>query len=242
MTENMSKDVKKTVYGVIIVIAIVAIMAALAWYFRIGAAPAPISVNATVGSTAGSGTSRLPVATTVHSEAYGFDITAPAGVIPEASFKKYYDLSDAWRALAPSGGAASVGVPVVSLPILQMDNTQTDPKVYPLYFDAEVRVGVSSSTATCYQSDAGVAGETAADATINGVAFKKFSFSETSAGNYLPGESYRTVHDGLCFAVEQVKTGSSYRQANMEEALSDSDLAEYYAQAAEAVQTFKFTK
>lgn len=234
MTEN--QNTKKTVYGVIVVIIIIVVMSILLGFFN------KPDGTAQRDPYYREYTPNLPQPLLLHNEAYGFEITAPAGITPEGTFKKQFNLSDKWRVNASESGAGSKGTALLAIPLVQIDNKDIEPKVYPLYFDAEVRVGVSSSTVDCLKKDAGYANQKVADVTINGVAFKKFSFGDAAMMKYVQGESYRAVHNGLCFAIEQIKSGSTYHEPNAEEALTNEDMDVYYAQAAEVVQSFKFTK
>ena len=52
-------------------------------------------------------------------------------------------------------------------------------KMYPLYFDAELRIGASSDPQdilNCYKPDPGYTSQKITDTTINGTVFKKFDF------------------------------------------------------------------
>lgn len=244
MSENETQNTKSNVYGVVITIVILVAMAGVAWYFQIGSKSPDISASVSIPKD-GEGAETAPNSTKLQNKAYGFEITAPAGAVLEASFKKYYTLSDTWRMNAPTSGAASKGAALLAIPIIriaQNDSGPSENKSYPLNLAIEVRIGVSSSTADCYNKDAGYASQKISDVSINGTKFKKFSFGDAAMMKYVQGESYRTIHKGLCYAVEQIKTGSSYREPGMEEALTDEGIAQYYSQAEQTVKTFKFTE
>ena len=65
-----------------------------------------------------------------------------------------------------------------------------------------------------------------------------------SAGmmQYLVAESYRTIHNGACYVIEQIKTGSSYREGPSSKDIPESVLDGYYDSISTMVQTFKFIK
>lgn len=244
MKDTQPQSTKAAIYGVIVVLVVLIILAGLIMFFFKSGNVRQANPNI----------EPIPDTRVLNSAVYGFEITAPAGVDAETSFKQYYALSNRWRAGAPAEGEGSQGTPVLALPIIRMDNqnvtstssdsssTSTPRKIYPLYFDVEVRIGVSSSTGSCLKPDADFPGQKGVDITIGGYPFKKFTFSDAAMMQYVSGQSYRAVRNGLCYAIEEVKTGSSYREANMEEALSDKDMDAYFAQADEALKTFKFTK
>jgi hypothetical protein len=175
---------------------------------------------------------------------YGFTFTYPKTITPETSFKKFYILSDTWRAEAADG---ENGIGLVAFPVFRIDRGGVATgKPYPLYYDAEVRIGVSNDPTVvknCYKGDPSyTTGQTETDVTINGVQFKKFDFGGAAMMQYMSGESYRTVHNGNCFAIEQIKTGSSYRDETMAPGTPDEVLNGYYVEAGNLIQSFRFTK
>lgn len=171
---------------------------------------------------------------------YGFTMRFPPEVRNQNSFSTFYILGNNWR-VNPS--QANQGKPVVSFVIKQIDQgSVATGKAYPLFFDAEVRVGVSTNVKLCYEKDAGYANQKVTDVNINGVMFKKFSFSDAAMMKYIQGESYRTIHDNKCYVLEQLKEGSNYRDPSMTAGLSDSTLNAYYNVGETIIKTFKFTK
>lgn len=174
---------------------------------------------------------------------YGFSIDYPSDVTATTTFSTYYHLQNTWRAEAAPG---SVGTNVIAIPVFQVNHGGVATgQPYPLYFDAEVRVGVSSSTkavANCLKPDPGYSDQTISNVLLGGVAFKKFDFGDAGMMQYVKGESYRAVHGGLCYAVEQTETGSDYRDPTMTPGLSDQQLTAYYNAAGDIAQTFRLTK
>lgn len=174
---------------------------------------------------------------------YHFTIAYPSTITPETSFTSYYALSNKWRAETMP---TTKGVPIVAFPVYRIDNNKgaATGKPYPLYFDTELRVGASTDATdvkNCLANDPGFTDETSEDVTINGTAFKKFSFGDAAMMQYVDATSYRTVHNNTCFVIEQVKTGSHYRDDTMTTGVSDDTLDSYYAQAGDLINSFTFT-
>jgi hypothetical protein len=144
-------------------------------------------------------------------------------------------------------GANPKGVPVVAIPVYRIDNNKdgvATGKPFPLYYDAEVRVGVSADATevkNCLANDPGFTSQKTEDVTIDGVAFKKFSFQDAAMMQYVEGNSYRAVHNGKCYAIEQVRAGSNYKDETMTEGVSPETLDSYYNQAGNIILSFKFT-
>lgn len=172
---------------------------------------------------------------------YGFEISYPKNLTPETAFDSYYHLSSFWRAEA---GPDSTGTPVVAIPVYRIhQGGVATGKPYPLYFDAEVRVGVSNNPAdiaNCLKPDPGYASQKVTNVNINGLTFEKFDFQSAGMMQYLQGESYRIIHNNLCFAIEQIKTGSSYRDPSMLPGTPDSVLNGYYDETGQIIKSFRF--
>jgi hypothetical protein len=170
---------------------------------------------------------------------HGFTISYPRELNAE-SFGIFHALNqNDWRYGAT---LAKRGTPVISIPVIQIDNTGSTKKNYPLFYTAQVRVGVSTDTAQCYAKDDGYTEQTVTDVTINGVAFKKFIFGDAATQQYVNGASYRTIHDNKCYVIEQIQNGSSYRDETLVGGYSDADLRNFYAQTTPIVMSFKFSK
>ena len=59
---------------------------------------------------------------------------------------------------------------------------------------------------------------------------------------YTQVESYRTIRNNTCFAVEQIKNGTSYRDEKMTINKTDADLTTYFNVGETIVRTFTFTR
>lgn len=188
-----------------------------------------------------SATSTEPLSLYKNSE-YHFILKYPSNLSTDTTFQPYYILSNTWRVNAIEG---STGKPVVSIPVIRIDQggVATE-KSYPLYFDAEVRVGVDASikgVQDCYKKDDIGYMDQKADVVINGIPFKKFTFDNSGMNQYLRGVSYRTIHRNMCYAIEAIKTGSSYRDDTMTSGMSDSELDAYFLKVESIIKTFRFT-
>jgi hypothetical protein len=168
---------------------------------------------------------------------YRFSIKYPKNVQTETSFKNYYHLSQMWRAGATT---AVPGTPVIAFVIHREQNDTSYPKKYPLYFSSEVRVGVSQNVKNCYDQDAGYTKQNITTVSFNGTTWKKFSFADAGMMQYGQGESYRTIRNNLCYALEQVKTGSNYRDEDMATGTPESVLNKAYLDAGAILKTFTF--
>lgn len=176
---------------------------------------------------------------TYNNQNYGFAMSYPKTTKPETSFRTFYLLSNNWRAKATP---LYRGTPVVSFIIHKQDNNTKYPKQYPLYFTSEVRLGVSTDITNCFAKDEGYASQKITDVVINGVTWKRFSFSDAAMMQYVQGESYRTVRNKQCFVLEQIKAGSNYKEEGMATGTSDTLLTAYYNEAESVLKTFRFTR
>lgn len=183
-----------------------------------------------------------PLATYNNSQ-FGIRFSYPKELIPEETFKQFYALSSNWRAETTPD---SKGTPIVAIPVFRIDQgSVATGKAYPLYFSAEVRVGASSDkkdVQNCLQNDPGFTDQKSTDVVINGITFKRFEIADAAAMQYVQGLSYRTVHNNTCYAVEQLRAGSSYRDGTMTQGYSEEQLDAFYQKGDAIVQTFKFTK
>jgi hypothetical protein len=187
--------------------------------------------------TDGQGTqSGLEPLETYTSSAFGFAISYPSDLRTEP-FSAFHSLNTRWRVNVPADGR---GTAVVAIPVLRIDNSTSTKKAYPLFYDAEVRVGVSDSTADCYSQDDGYTMQTVAEVDINGVTWKKFIFGDAAMMQYVSGASYRVIRNGRCYVIEQIRTGSTYRDETMAEAYTDKQLDEIYERTLPIVLSFRF--
>lgn len=171
-------------------------------------------------------------------EDYGFRVSYPNSLKPETSFETYYHLSSSWRSGASPDSSGKAIITIPSFRIRQND-------AYPRYFSAEVRIGASrdaKDVAACYNDDENSAGIPSTSETINGISFRKYILGSAGMMQYMTGESYRVVHNNTCYAIEQLQTGSTYRDATTSKDISDDQLDSYYNSLADIVKSFRFTK
>lgn len=169
---------------------------------------------------------------------HGFSIQYPDTYKTDYTFTTFYHLPAYWRSDADPD---ATGTPVIAIIGYR---TQSD-NSYPRYYTAEVRIGVSrdpKELARC-ENAATDHGETAQpDVTIGGATFKVFAFQSAAAMQYLRGVSYRTIHNGTCYAIERLATGSNYRDdPPSEQDISDETLMRSYDALDSVVQTFRFS-
>ena len=172
---------------------------------------------------------------------YNFTMKFPADVQSKTSFSTFHQIGNNWRLNAAQ---ANQGKGLASFTIFSVDQgSYTNGKqTYPLYYLAEVRVGVSPNVGECYTTDAGYTNQKVANVDIGGVTFKKFSSQDAGMMKYTQAESYRTVHNNMCYVIEQIKAGSSYRDNTMKTGTTEAMLTNYYTEGETIVKTFRFTK
>lgn len=170
---------------------------------------------------------------------YGFSMHYPEEMLTDYTFASFYHLPASWRVnTLPEG----TGTPVIAVVGYRIRSENS----YPRYFDAEVRVGTSvdpKEVERCDQPALEQGEVVLPDTVIHGTTFKTFSFESAGMMQYVKGVSYRTVHNGACFAIEQLQTGSSYR----DDPKSSSDVADEVLQAKfkaldAVVKTFTFVQ
>lgn len=188
------------------------------------------------GSTSG-GTPTKNLGRTYANATYNFSISYPSNLNTQTYGNFHLLNQNDWRINAT---AAQRGTPVVEIPLVRVDNENK--KLYPPYYTATVRVGVSTDTAQCYASDPGYTSQTPTNVTINGVTWKKFSFSDAAMQQYISGASYRTIHNKLCYVIEQIENGSHYVDETYTYQYRDEQLRALYAQTTPIVMSFKFIK
>jgi hypothetical protein len=139
---------------------------------------------------------------------------------------------------------ANQGKGIISFSIFTVDQgSYTNGKqTYPLYYTAEVRVGISPNVKECYTKDASFPNQTVTSVIINGVTFKKFITEEKHGDQYTNAASYRTVRNNSCYVLEQIQSGTKVKNDTMAIATSDGELASYYTTGEKIIKTFVFTK
>ncbi len=191
----------------------------------------------TSSSKTGSGGVRLETYT---NGTYKFTLSYPSDLQAQP-FSNFYELNNNdWRVKASS---AKRGTPVISIPVFRIDQGSiATGKKYPLFFDAEVRVGISNDTAQCYSPDDGYTNQKINSVVIGGVTFKKFDFADAAMMKYVSGSSYRTIYNSKCYVIEQVEQGSTYKDDTMLPGYTQKELDAIYNKTTPIVYSFRFIK
>lgn len=169
---------------------------------------------------------------------YGFTIKHPQRIVAEKTFAPFHDVGTSWKMYGDEGG-----VEVVEFPIHKIENMTTETGgAYPLYFLSAVRIGVSDDVAGCYKNNEVYGDIKPVTVEINGILFKKFTFSESKMKSYLDAESYRTIYNNKCYVLERLKTGSRYMDENMARGTPEELLNKYYDDGSSIIKSFNFTR
>lgn len=166
---------------------------------------------------------------------YGFKISYPANlkVVDQSPYHYYFLPQSSWRVNGSSHGKAIAVIPVYHI---------TNAASYPRYYGVEVRIGASTEpndVKHCFDSDGSVG---SSQENINGTLFHVFQLNDAGMMQYMKGNSYRTIHNGACIAVEQLAAGSNYRDEASARDISDATLEKYFDLAYGIVHSFKFSK
>jgi hypothetical protein len=167
---------------------------------------------------------------TYRDERYRFEFKYPPELHPTTHFSTKDILPGNWRAMADS---KDKGTPIIAVPIVHIGQRTA----YPRFYDVEFRIGVSESGVSC---GAGNGERAMGPVTINGVRFDQYEFSDAATMKYLSGISYRTERNGRCFAIEQLRAGSNYRDSASTQDMSQSALDRSYYLAGKIVKTVRF--
>ena len=130
---------------------------------------------------------------------WDFSIDHPPGWQVRRGFRGGYPASDAWKTYAAPD---SQGTPVVALAAPGSDNVTA----------AEIRIGASRSPEElrqCAKPPSSVRTGSVVEATIDGIRFTRFAAGDAAMSHYLDVHSYRTVHDGTCYAIDLVVFGTN---------------------------------
>lgn len=169
---------------------------------------------------------------------YGLSVFYPQDSIVSYSFEPSYHLGTAWRANALPDVPGSPIVSIVPYSVQSEDS-------YPRYFNAMIRIGASEAPEElerCLKPATEQNEIALPDADINGTTWKAFSFESAGMMQYASGISYRTIHEGKCVALEQVRTGSIYREAVSSKDIPEETLQAEYAKLDEIVRAVVFAR
>ncbi|HJP99247.1 MAG TPA: hypothetical protein VJ862_11840 [Rhodanobacteraceae bacterium] len=133
------------------------------------------------------------------SQRWGFSIDHPADWQVRRGFRGGYLATGAWKTYAAPG---SHGTPVVALEAPGSDHITA----------AEIRIGASRSPpelARCMKPPNAVRAGSIGDVRINGIHFTRFDAGNAAMSHYLDVRSYRSVHEGACYAVDLLVCGTN---------------------------------
>jgi hypothetical protein len=213
------------------------LVAAVLWYGLHEHQPRTASVSSNTTSTdTASGPSLAGLSIYTNGQ-YGFSFVYPGTDKTETEFDMQYHLPATWRVNALTDAS---GTPVIAV----IGYSTKSNSSYPRYFETEVRVGVSADPKEVAACEKVSDGETARlDVVLNKVMWKAFALGQVGMSQYMSGVSYRKVHNNMCFAVEQIQTGSSYRDQTPTAAdIPDTVLSEKFDALNTIVQSFSFAK
>lgn len=196
--------------------------------------------------------------------------TAPTtGAAPSTSpatttFPSYYQDPSTWQATTDTNGGFSISYPldfpVTDNPIAAtgtdwrlgangtigaQDFTLTVPKAFEPqtnFNDATLTVGRSADATAIADCLVATNGESEADGAvfINGIQFNVFTSNDAGAGNIYDTTSYRTVHNGQCYAVEYTIHSGELANYPASYDLTQFDMDKVQSTLDLVVSTFKF--
>lgn len=179
----------------------VIIMAFIAWWFGFRESPVETPALETPAPLVTEGISIYT------NGEHGFLLTYPNGARVEEEFTTA-NLSQTWRMNALPDAS---GTPLVSITTYETESENS----YPRFYRALVRVGSSSDqreVAACEEPRTEQAEVELEDRVINGIPFKAFQFEGAGMMKYVTGVSYRAVRNETCYAIEAIRSGSTYRE------------------------------
>lgn len=169
-------------------------------------------------------------------ETYGFSVAYPKKIKPESTFQKYPSLGDTWMAGASE---ESKGKALLCIPIFRVTNENS----YPRDWITELRIAITTDPIELqtFLTKSSFSDAPPKEEVINGTTFFVFPIQDAGMMKFLSGYSYRTIHGGVGYAIERIKTGSIYRDSNnSSKDIPDSTLDSYFNQTSKIVKSFQF--
>lgn len=164
---------------------------------------------------------------------YGFLIAYPETAAIEDAFS------------GPRMGARwSISAETDGQPITQITTYRVAHEAsYPRDYMTLVRIGMSEGAAdvrSCTEVRNGEVAEP--DRSIGGESWSAFTYADAAMMQYVEGKSFRKVHNGACWAVEALRTGSRYRDDAEPVLVPDAELDAAYTRTLELVDSFHFAR
>lgn len=129
--------------------------------------------------------------------AWGFKIDVPARWTIHHEFPKDYLANGSWKTFA---GPDSSGTPVFSLVVPDSNHVT----------DAELHIGASKAAQDvreCTSPPPNVRRGSIDEVTVNGTRFTRFEAGDAAMNHHLQVHAYRSVHDGVCYAIDLLVYG-----------------------------------
>lgn len=143
---------------------------------------------------------------------------------------KDYNETSTWRTNTETDGGFHVGI---LIPGSLQPNTN--------FREAKFTVGSSSDSVAITECLLPTNGERAkGEVTINDVVFKKITLTNAGAGNYYDTTSYRTMHEGICYAVEYTIHSTNIGNYSPEQNIKEFDTAFIVKILEDMVKSFEF--
>lgn len=147
---------------------------------------------------------------TFTNDQFGFSISYPANLKPQTTFGHTYLMDQYWTSvehnLPNKANHSIVEIPIASI---NLDKNLSTIANAPYYY-AAVRIGASSApTAVKNCIIPPYEPKKAYIASINDKTFHVLAIDDYAMGQYRGGQSYRLLHNGFCYAIEFVETGSN---------------------------------
>jgi len=163
----------------------------------------------------------------------GFLLTYPEGARVSETFMTHR-LPESW-----SVTSGSQGTPLVEITTYEVRNETT----YPRDYTVVLRIGKStdqSDVASCIETrEQEVQIE---DRVIGDTTFSAYSFGDAAMMQYVNAISYRTKYKEACWAIEAVRTGSSYRDTPSSADIAEDVLDAEFNRLQMVVDSFRFVR
>lgn len=194
---------------------------------------------------AGVPTTKSPIATlpvipanykTYTNDKYDFSLGYPKNLSLAYAYSSFHRMSNEWRTGAPSN---IQGVSLFQVDIYKVDNNKPQGNPYPLFYSAVVRGSVSADAKNCYSTDGGNS-QLVGTQIIGTVPFKVFTYNDAAMMQYIKSKNYRTVRNNMCYVLEQLATGSNYRDNTMTVGMTDAQLTAIFDSGFDVIKTFRF--
>lgn len=206
----------------------VIVMAGIAWWFGFREKepePAPASAQPAIELSEG-----LSIYTNGE---HGFLIAYPEGAEVAEAFD-VRRLNPNWRI-----GAKDAGMPLLQITTYRIEGGNG----YPRDYQTLMRIGKSERQEDVRACTSSGNGETAAGSReIAGEEWAAFSYSDAAMMQFVEAKSYRTVHDGACWAIETIRTGSNYREDGNAGDIPEETLGAEYERLTGIVDSFRFAR